>query len=235
MRAGARPVVVLVGVVLLGLPALGQAQAPTVTRGLLRGSMPAGATGGLLQGPLTGGETSGLLRGSVPPSARVGVLGSGAPPPGGTVGGFRGSLPAGERAGALRGDLPAGTPAGALPAPAPPGGRLGDPGPSDLAGRVEDQARLQLIDGAYGDAEARLRQGVSIRKDASGADSPQVVDALESNAALLRRWNRGAAATEMETEATMIRKRQELSISPTPAAPPSPLAIPATSAPTTAP
>jgi hypothetical protein len=37
----------------------------------------------------------------------------------------------------------------------------------------------------------------------------------------------------METQAKEIRKRQELSVSPTPAAPPSPLAIPATSSPTT--
>ena len=233
MRAGARSIVVLAGVVLLGSPALGQSQAPTVSRGLLRGSLPAGATGGLLQGPLTGGETSGLLRGPVAPGVTGGVLSSGAPPAGGTVGGFRGSLPPGERAGALRGDLPAGTPAGTLPAPAPSGARLGDPGPADLARGIEDRARLQLIDNAYGDAEARLRQGVSIRKEASGRESPEVVEALESNAALLREWNRGAAATEMEAEAKQIRKSQEPKVSPTPGAPPSPLAIPSTSVPAT--
>jgi hypothetical protein len=232
MRAGTRSMVVLVGVAVLGLPAVGQAQAPTVSRGLLRGSLPAGATGGLLQGPLNGGETSGLLRGSVPPGATVGVVTGGAPPPGGTVGGFRGSLPPGERAGALLGDVPVGTPVFALPTPAPSGARLGDPRPADIAGRVQDQGRQFLIEGDYGDGEARLRSSVSIHEKASGAESPPVVESLEQNAGVLRIWNRGAAATEMEVQATAIRKRQELSVSPTPAAPPSPLELPATSLPT---
>jgi hypothetical protein len=151
----------------------------------------------------------------VPSGATVGVLSTGAPPPGGTVGGFRGSLPPGERAGALLGDVPVGTPVFALPTPAPAGARLGDPRPADIAGRVQDQARQHLIEGDYGDGEARLRQSVSIHEKASGPESPAVVQSLEQNADVLRIWNRGAAATQMEVQAEAIRKSWEPS--PTPA------------------
>jgi hypothetical protein len=161
----------------------------------------------------------------------VGVVTGGAPPPGGTVGGFRGSLPPGERAGALLGDVPVGTPVFTLPTPAPSGARLGDPRPADIAGRVQDQGRQFLIEGDYGDGEARLRSSVSIHEKASGPKSPPVVESLEQNAGVLRIWNRGAAATEMETQAQTIRKGQEQSV--TPAAPADPLALPPTSSPFT--
>lgn len=217
MGTGARPVIVLVGVALLACPALGYAQAPTVSRGLLRGSLPSDSTGGLFLGAGTGGTSTGLLRGSAQPGTTGGLLTGGAPPPGGTVGGFRGLVPVGTPVGPTRGPLPAGTPVGAFPASAPSGARLGDPGPADLAGAAETQARMHLIKGDFGDAEARLRQSVSHREQASGPDSPQVVEALESNAALLRQFNRGAAATEMEGQAKEIRLRREAP--PTPPAP----------------
>ena len=127
------------------------------------------------------------------PTTTSGLLSSGAPPPGGTIGG-RGLLVPSAPSGLLRGELPPGTPVGALPAPSPAGARLGDPGPRDVAGFVDTQARLRLGEGDYGDAEAYLRQSVSIRKEASGPDSPEVVRSLESNATLLRQWDRNVEA-----------------------------------------
>jgi hypothetical protein len=226
MKAGRRSLVVLVGVALLGLPPLAEAQAPTVSRGLLRGSLPSDSTGGLLRGAVTSGTSTGLLRGPVQSGTTGGLLSGGAPPAGGTVGGFRGLVPVGTPWGPTRVELPPGTPVGAYPAPAPSGARLGDPGPLDRAGAVENQARIHLIKGAYGDAEARLRQSVSIHEQVSGPDSPEVVQALESNAALLREWNREAAATEMETRIEEIRVRQELKSNPVPNAAPAPLGSP---------
>lgn len=67
-----------------------------------------------------------------------------------------------------------------------------------------------------------LKQAVSIREQVSGPDSPEVVQALGENSALLRQWNRESAAAAMETQAAEIRARQETSASPTPAPPPRP-------------
>ncbi|MGH7358536.1 MAG: tetratricopeptide repeat protein [Candidatus Rokuibacteriota bacterium] len=227
MRVPARRIIVLVGVAVLGLPASGYPQAPTVTRGLLRGSLPSDAAGGLLRGPVTGNVSTGVLRGPVSPGAGVtsGLLSSGAPPPGGTIGG-RGLLVPSAPSGLLLGELPPGTPVGALPAPAPPGARLGDPGPLDVAGFVDTQARLRLGEGDYGDAEAYLRQSVSIRKETLGSDSPGVVQSLEGNATLLRQWDRNVEAGAMEREAQEIRKRQEPVVIPEAGPAPAPIPSP---------
>jgi hypothetical protein len=206
---------VLVGVVLLGFPTLGQAQSTTVSRGVMRGSLPLGTTGGLLTpGAPTGEVTRGLLRAPMPSGGTSGLLGTGAPPPGGTVGGFRGSLPPGARSGLLRGDVPAGTPVGVIQPPNPPGARLGEPGPSDMARGLQEEARINLIKGNYRNAEFHLRQAVTTQEQASGRDSTEVVQTLEGNATLLRKWNREAAASEMDAQVKEIRARQEPPVKP---------------------
>jgi hypothetical protein len=225
MRVPPRRIIVLIGVAVLGLPASGYSQAPTVTRGLLRGSLPADASGGLLRGPVTGNVSTGLLRGPVSPGVTSGLLSSGAPPPGGTIGG-RGLLAPSAPSGLLLGELPPGTPVGAFPTPAPPGARLGDPGPLDVAGFVDTQARLRLGEGDYGDAEAYLRQSVTIRKETLGPDSLGVVQSLEDNASLLRQWDRNVEAGAMELEAKEIRKRQEPVVITEPGPVPAPLPRP---------
>ena len=212
MRSSASLVALLAGTMVVGTSIPGHAQ--TVSRGLLRGSMTPEAAQGLRAAP--GDVSPGLLRGSMPAAGTGGLLSGGAPPPGGTVGGFRGSLPPGGQSGLVRGDLPAGMPTSAGMPPAPAGARLGDPTEADIARGIESRARLDLMKNDYGTGESKLREGVSIRERSSGLESPEVVKALENNAATLREWNRGAAADAMETQAKEIRRRQE----PPPASPP---------------
>jgi hypothetical protein len=105
---------------------------------------------------------------------------------------------------------------GPWPSPAPPGSRFGEPGPEDLAAELRARARIHLIDGSYAQAEAMLNRSVAIREEAVGPDPPDVARALEENAKLLRRWNREAAAADMEAGAKEIRTRLEMPSPPTP-------------------
>jgi hypothetical protein len=111
--------------------------------------------------------------------------------------------------GAFRGDVPADSTVGALPLPVPPGARLGEPGPGELSQGLASQARSNLVDGNYAQGEAMLNRSVAIREQMVGRDHPDVAGALEDDAKLLRRWNRDAAAADMEARAKEIRTRLE--------------------------
>jgi hypothetical protein len=115
-----------------------------------------------------------------------------------------------------RGSLPAEATVGAFATPLPPGARLGEPGPDELAGRLNSQARMSLIDGNYAQGEAMLYRSVAVREETVGPVHPEVVGALEENAQLLRQYNRDAAAAAMETRAQEIRTLLEPPPAPKP-------------------
>jgi hypothetical protein len=211
MRSGVTVAIVLG---LTGLPWVSHPQAPTVTRGAFGGP----------QSPQSGDVTTGALRGAVPSGASVGAA-RGVVPPAASVGAVRGSPPSGEPMGALRGPtapmdvgtfVPPDAPLGALAAPMPPGTRFGAPGPVDIAGRLADQARTSLIDHDFARAEALLYRSVTVREESVGPEHPDVAKALEDNAALLRRYNRHAAAADMDARAQEIRLRLEAPPAPAP-------------------
>jgi hypothetical protein len=212
----------------VALPVAGHAQSPTVTRGAfgvpvspgtttgaLTGPVSPGATTGAIRGALPAGSTVGAVRGSVPVDAVIGVprsmsramggvfLSPAAPPVVGV-----GVLPGGGLPTAVvtpRGSLPADATVGALATPLPAGSRLGEPGPDELARRLDSQARLSLIDGSYAQGEAMLNRSVAIREETLGPVHPEVAGALEEKASLLRQFNRTDAAAAMETRAQEIR------------------------------
>ena len=87
MRARATVFLILGVTAMVALPALGHAQSPAVTRGVLRGT---------LSSPDT---TTGVVRGAVPPGA-TGIM-RGSLPPGGTAGLLQ-RTPAGAKVGVLQ-------------------------------------------------------------------------------------------------------------------------------------
>jgi hypothetical protein len=69
---------------------------------------------------------------------------------------------------------------------------------------------MWLGDGNYAQGEAMLNRSVSIREEiAGGPVHPEVANALEDSAKLLRQWNRNAAASDMEARAKEIRTKLE--------------------------
>jgi hypothetical protein len=218
MRGGATALIVLSVPAMVALPALGHAQAPTITRGVLGGSLSPDSTAGLLRGALPQGATTGVVRGSLPPGGKAGLIQ--APPPGATVGVFRDTLSAATVSvmpggfpptlvPTLRGPLPADAAVGVLSAPAPPGTRLGEPGPGELVHGLDFQARLYLVDGNYAQGDTMLNRSVAIREQAVGGVHPEVAGALETDAKLLRHYNRDAAAADMDARAKEIRTKLE--------------------------
>jgi hypothetical protein len=211
MRSGARVAIVLG---MTALPWLSHAQAPVVTRGVLGSS----------QSTQSGNATTGVLRGAVPPGATVGA-GRGAVPPDASIGVVRSGPSSNETMGTLRGPtaptevgtfLPPDAPVGTFAAPMPPGTRFGEPGPADIAQRLAEQARRSLVDHDFAAGEALLNRSVRVREESVGRDHPDVAKALEDNAALLRRYNREAAAADMDARAREIRTRLEPPPRPTP-------------------
>ena len=74
MRARATVFLTLGVTAMVGLPALGHAQSPAVTRGVLRGTLSSpDTTTGVARGPVPPGAT-GILRGSLPPGGTAGVI-----------------------------------------------------------------------------------------------------------------------------------------------------------------
>jgi hypothetical protein len=155
MRAGATVFIILGVPAMIALPALGHAQGPTVGRGLLRGTLssPDAATG-LLRGSMPQG-TGGLTRGSLPSGGTAGLLQ--ATPPGAKVGLLLDTtrnatvpvLPAGMSPAPyalVRGSVSS-VPGALLASPVPADARFGEPGPRDLAGTLESQSQLYLVDG----------------------------------------------------------------------------------------
>ena len=69
MRRAATTLIVLTVPVMVALPALGHAQAPTITRASSVGSMPPDSSVGLLRGALPQGATTGVVRGTLPSGA----------------------------------------------------------------------------------------------------------------------------------------------------------------------
>jgi len=218
MRGGATALIVLSVPVMVALPALGLAQTPTITRGVLGGPLPPDSTAGLLRGALPQGATAGVVRGSLPPGGKAGLIQ--APPPGATVGVFRDTFSAAKVSvmpggfppapvPALRGSLPADAAVGVLSAPAPPGTRLGEPGPGELVHGLDFQARLYLMDGNYAQGNTLLDRSVTIREQTVGGVHPEVAGALETDAKLLRHYNRDAAAADMDARAKEIRTKLE--------------------------
>jgi hypothetical protein len=207
MRARVTVPVALTVLVIVALPMASHSQAPTIIRGAIRTSLPPEATVGTFRGALPPDATVGATRGALPSGSTVGAV-HGATPPGGTVGVFRGTVLPGS-VGVFRGDVPADASVGARPQPIPPGARFGEPGPDDIAASLTSQARILLLKGDYRPAEIMLKESVTIREQSVGPDRPEIVQALEDNAKLLRQWNRDAVATEMETRAGEIRTKLE--------------------------
>ena len=218
MRGAATTLIVLTVPVMVALPALGHAQAPTIKRGVLGGSLPPDSSSGLLRGTVPPGATTGVVRGTLPPGGTAGLLQ--APPPGATVGVFRDTaaaarvpvMPGGvppALAPVLMGPLPADTSFGALTAPLPAGTQLGAPGPDEIMHGLDSQARIYLQDGNYAQGEQMLNGSVAIREDMVGRVSPEVAGALDTNAQLMRHYSRDAAATNMELRAKEIRTKLE--------------------------
>ena len=223
MRAGATVVIVSNVLVMVALPALGLAQSPTVTRGAFTGSVSTDTMVGALRGTMPQGATVGAARGSLPEGATVGV------PRGGTPVGsasLHGTLVVGPGSGSVigplgvpqgapvivgpRGSLPPGATTGTFSSPIPPGTRLGEPGPSELEQRLRSEARISMWDGNYAKGEAMLKRSVSILEEIVGSRiHPEVAEALESNAKLLREFGRDAVASEMEDGAKEIRTKLE--------------------------
>jgi hypothetical protein len=211
----------------VALPVVGHAQSPTVTRGAFAVPVSLGATTGAIAAPVSPGATTGAIRGALPPGSSVGAIRGSVPvdavigvprtASGATVGVFPSPVTPIVGVGlvpgvvlpttviAPRGSLPADATVGALATPLPPGSRLGAPGPDEIAGRLNSQARLSLIDGNYAQGETMLNRSVTIREEVVGPVHPEVAAALEENAQLLRQYNRDAAAAAMETRAQEIR------------------------------
>ena len=219
MRAGGTTPIVLSILVMVALPALGHAQSPTATRGAFGAALSTGATVGALRGAVPEGATVGAARGSLPAAAVIGAV-RGAPPTGGTVGAFRSALAADTvsvlpgasmpmATGTFRGDVPANANVGTVSGPLPPGTQLGEPGPGELAQRLKSEARMDLVDGSYARAEGMLNRSVAIREEMVGRVRPEIAEALDDNAKLLRRWDRNAAAADMEVRAKEIRTKLE--------------------------
>jgi hypothetical protein len=122
--------------------------------------------------------------------------------------------------------LPPDAPVGALAAPMPSDTRFGAPGPIDIAARLADQARRSLVDHDFATAEQMLDRSVGIREEAVGRDHPDVLQALEDSAALLRQYNRETAAADMDARAHEIRLRLEAPAGPPPPSPIAPALTP---------
>ena len=219
MRGGATALIVLSVPAWWRCPALANAQAQTFTRGVLGGTLSPDSTVGLLRGALPQGATTGVVRGSLPPGGTAGVIQ--APPPGSTVGVFRNMdaaaavpmIPGGfppTLVPVLRGPVPADAATGTLSAPAPPGTRLGEPGPREIEIGLDSQAReVYLVDHNFAQGETMLNQAVGIREETVGRVHPEVAGALETDAQLVRHYNRNATAADMDVRAKEIRTKLE--------------------------
>jgi hypothetical protein len=185
---------------LTALPCVSHAQSPVVTRGAFRGPQSGDATTGVLRGPLPSGATVCAGRGAVPADATIGAVRSGSQS-GETIGTFRGAT-APLDVGTFRGAVPADATVGTFATPAPAGARFGG---TDIARRLTDEARMSLRDHDFARGEALLNRSITIREESVGRDHPDVAKALEDNATLLRQYNRGAAAADMDARAREIR------------------------------
>jgi hypothetical protein len=74
---------------------------------------------------------------------------------------------------------------------------------------LDFQARLYLVDGNYAQGDTMLNRSVAIREQAVGGVHPEVAGALETDAKLLRHYNRDAAAADMDARAKEIRTKLE--------------------------
>ena len=218
MRVGTTALIVLSVPAMVALPALGHAQTQTFARGVLGGTLAPDSTSGLLRGALPQGATTGVVRGSLPSGGTAGVIQ--AAPPGATYGVFRDTfraatvpvMPGGfapTPTPTFRGPLPADAAVGALSAPAAPGTRLGEPGPGEIEHGLNFQARLYLLDHNFDHGEGMLNQGVGIREEMVGRIHPEVAGALETDAKLVRHYNRNATAADMDGRAKEIRTKLE--------------------------
>jgi hypothetical protein len=218
MRARATAFLVLGVTAMVALPALGHAQSPAITRGVLRGTlsspdtttgvvrgpMPPGATG-IVRGPLPPGGSAGLLQ-PTPAGAKVGVLQDTAWAA--TVPVLPGEIPPPPHQ-LLRGSLLPGQVSGLLAQPAPSDARFGEPGPRDLAETQDLQSRTYLVDGNFAEGEGLLNRSVATQERVTGGDHPAVVSTLKTDAQVMRHYNRQAAAADMENRASEMQKRLE--------------------------
>jgi hypothetical protein len=178
------------------------AEAQNVGVGAFRESLPANAE-------------VGALRGSVPASAGVGALG-GSFPASTATGGLPGlSGPSGAFADSLAPNAPPAGLRGSVPPDATPGiiatGPFLNFGPAtqeDVARNFEALAEVYLIDRSPS-AKPALDAALTVRENSLGANSPGMAEALENQAALLRRYNREDQAGALEERARAIRKDLE--------------------------
>jgi len=232
----------LIALLLMFSPGGAWAQSSTTTRGAFGGVLSGDMTSGATRGALPPGATVGAARGSVPQGAVVGAArpaastsSAGAPPsvglffvPGAVPAGTPVSPPGAIQVGSggvlsFRGPVSPDTATGTLGTPIPSNTVLGTPGSAEIAERLQTEAGMWLRDGNYVQGEAMLNRSVAIREEmAGGPNHPEVAQALEDNAKLLRVWNRESAASDMEARAKEIRTNLEpppapLKASPAPA------------------
>jgi hypothetical protein len=182
-------------------------QSPTAQVGGLAGSLPPGATRGGLTGILPPGAARGGLTGILPPGAARGGL-TGVLPPDAARGGLTGILPPDATRGGLTGILSPGASRGGLTGSLPPGVRFTDqPLPFEAANGLEGLAKIYLLRGASAHSESALRRSEEILTQELGPEHPDVAQALEDHAALLRKAKREGAATEREARAESIRAK----------------------------
>jgi hypothetical protein len=218
MRARATAFVILGVTAMVGSPALGHAQSPAVTRGVLRGTLSSpDTTTGVVRGPVPPGAT-GLLRGPLPPGGTAGVIQR--TPAGAKVGVLQdtawaatvpvlpGEIPPPPHQ-VLRGPLLPGQASGLMAQPVPPDARFGESGPRDLAETQELQARMNLVDGNFAEGQGMLNRSVGSLEQATGGDHPEVVTTLQVDAQVMRHYDRQAAAADMEGRAGAMQKRLE--------------------------
>jgi hypothetical protein len=215
MRARATAFLILSVPALIAFPALGHAQSPTVTRGVLRGTLSSpDATTGVVRGTLPPGAT-GIQRGSLPPGGTAGVIRS--TPAGAKVGLLQdtawaatvpvlpGEIPPPPNQ-VLRGPLLPGQVSG-MTQPIPANARFGEAGPRDLAETQDQQARINLVDGNFPEGEGMLNRSVGSLEQATGGDHPEVVSALKVDVQVMRHYDRETAAADMDGRAKAMQKR----------------------------
>jgi hypothetical protein len=218
MRAGATPFVILGVAAMVALPALGYAQSPAVTRGVLRGTLSSpDTTTGVIRGPMPSGAT-GIMRGSLPPGGTAGLLQR--TPAGAKVGVLQdkawaatvpvlpGEIPPPPHQ-LLRGPMLPGQVSGVMAQPVPPDARFGESAPRDLAETQDLQGRMNLVDLNFAEGQGMLNRSVGSLEQATGGDHPEVVSGLKVDAEVMRHYDRQAAAAEMEGRAGAMQKRLE--------------------------
>ena len=78
-----------------------------------------------------------------------------------------------------------------------------------MAERLNSEARIYMVDGNYAQGEGLSNRSVAVREQIVGGVHPEVAGALETDAKVLRHYNRDAAAADIDARAKEIRTKLE--------------------------